>query len=287
MNGLMDDPWIRQKYEFWFARYPTGKGFVYNSRDLRHSLEKVRNTLDPSGSDPALDRMVLVGHSMGGVLSTLLSHDSGDHFWEMVWDAPIDELDLTPDDREELEDLFYFERLPFVDCVIYLGAPHQGSPLAARPIGRIGSRLVDLPTRTRERLKGISDRNQAHAKIRIDEQSFNSTSDLRPGSPPIEALQRLQKPSGVTFHNFAGNIERKGRAGSDGVVPLESASLESAETQMVVPAKHREIHSHPAVIRSVKQILRDHVASDHQSPRAAASSSRSTTSERGSASSIQ
>jgi pimeloyl-ACP methyl ester carboxylesterase len=286
MNGLMDDPWIRQNYEFWFARYPTGKGFLYNARDLRNSLARIRSQIDPSGTDPGLDRMVLVGHSMGGILSTLLTHDSGDQFWNMVWDCPIDQLDLTPQDRSAIESLFYFERLPFVHSVVYLATPHSGAPLASRPVGRIASRLADLPNEARQQLKDINDKNQQHAKIRLDEQSFNSTSDLRPDSPPIQALQNLVEPEGVEFHNFSGNIESKGGEGSDGVVPLSSALLEGADTQMTVPAEHTKIQGHPDVIRKVKEILRDHVGLMNQ-PSEEAMESRSTISEIEPESSIQ
>ncbi|MCA9424724.1 MAG: alpha/beta fold hydrolase [Candidatus Omnitrophica bacterium] len=272
MNGLMDDPWIRQNFEFWFARYPTGKSFLYNARDLRNALRSIRESLDPSDSDPALDHMVLVGHSMGGVLSTLLTHDSGDYFWNMVWDVPIDQLDLSPENRQRVEELFFFDRLPFVDCVVYLATPHRGSPLASRPVGRIASRLIDLPNQSRAWLKEIGDKNQQHAKIRLDEQSFNSTSDLRPDSPPIRALGQLEKPAGVSFHNYAGNIEPPDREGSDGVVPLESATIDWADTQMVVPAKHTEIHSDPDVIRSVKEVLREQAKKLGQSSGMAVSS---------------
>lgn len=269
MNGLMDDPWIRQKYEFWFARYPTGKSFLHNTRALRESLVRLKSELDPTGDDPELNRMVLVGHSMGGVLSTMLTHDSGTQFWDMVWDVPIDQLDLTPDQRRELESLFFFERLSFVDTVFYLAAPHRGAPLAKRPIGRIGSRLTDLPDQARASLKAVSDRNQHHAKVRLTEQSFNSTHDLRPDSPPIRALQSLQRPQGVTFYNFAGNIEGDRGEGSDGIVPLPSARLPDAAFEKVVPARHREIHSHPEVIREVARILKQRLQGEEDAPVAA------------------
>ena len=38
--------------------------------------------------DPALDQMVLVGHSMGGLVSRLQTVDGGDDFWKLVSDEP-------------------------------------------------------------------------------------------------------------------------------------------------------------------------------------------------------
>ncbi|MCA9449943.1 MAG: hypothetical protein KC931_22670, partial [Candidatus Omnitrophica bacterium] len=64
VNGLLDDPWIRERYEFWFVHYPTGKGLLLNAYDVKEALETTRRELDPAGTDAALDQMVFIGHSM-------------------------------------------------------------------------------------------------------------------------------------------------------------------------------------------------------------------------------
>ena len=37
--------------------------------------------LDPERDDPALEQMVVIGHSQGGLLAKLTAVDSGDRFW--------------------------------------------------------------------------------------------------------------------------------------------------------------------------------------------------------------
>jgi hypothetical protein len=46
----------------------------------------------------------------------------------------------------------------------------------------------------------------------------------------------------------------------DGVVSLESARLDGAASQIVVPADHQTVHRHPASILEVRRVLREHLA---------------------------
>ena len=77
-NDLRSQPEIRDHYQFWFYLYPTGQPFWLSAAQLRHDLAKVRDMLDPSHEEPALDQMVLIGHSMGGLVSRLQTLPSGD-----------------------------------------------------------------------------------------------------------------------------------------------------------------------------------------------------------------
>ena len=262
VNGLMSDPWIRQHYEFWFMEYPTGLGILVNAWDLRESLWNLRRTLDPDETDPGLDRIVLIGHSMGGLISTVLSHDSGQAFWDMAWDVPVEQLDLTPEEREGLQSFLCFERLPFIERVIFLGTPHQGAPLASRPIGWLGTKLVDLPKSGRALLKSIGNRNLQHARVPLDEDSFTSVWQLRQGSPMMQAMNRLEHPAKVHFHNVVGNISEASKEGTDGTVPIASASIDWAETEIEVPARHTEIQRHPLTIQEIHRLLVEHVQGD-------------------------
>ena len=89
--------------------------------------QKLRADLDPRHQDRAFDEMVLVGHSMGGLVSRLLTVPGGDDFWGLASSRPLPELGVDGAARQELQQVFYFEELPFVKRVIFLGTPHRGS----------------------------------------------------------------------------------------------------------------------------------------------------------------
>jgi len=52
--------------------------------------------LDPEGKDDALRKMVVIGHSQGGLLTKLTAIDSGDRFWDRVFKVPIDRSTSHP-----------------------------------------------------------------------------------------------------------------------------------------------------------------------------------------------
>ena len=91
-NDLRSDPLIREHYQFWFYLYPSGQPFWFSASQLRTDLANMRRALDPYRQQPALDQMVLVGHSMGGLVSKLQTVDSGNRFWQTLSDKPFAEL---------------------------------------------------------------------------------------------------------------------------------------------------------------------------------------------------
>ena len=91
-NDLQADPVLRERFQFWVYFYPTGNPYLATAADLRQNLDAIRADLDPQHQDPALDQMVLVGHSMGGLVSQLLTVDGGDDFWKLVSDEPIQQV---------------------------------------------------------------------------------------------------------------------------------------------------------------------------------------------------
>ncbi|NUN97651.1 MAG: hypothetical protein HUU16_15915, partial [Candidatus Omnitrophica bacterium] len=258
VNGLMDDPWIRQHYEFWFMQYPTGKGMLWNAADLRRSIFNLRRRLDPEDKDSALDSIVMIGHSMGGLLARFLSQDSGEAFWNATWTVPIDRLDLTPEERDEFQRTLYFKRLPFIRRVVFMATPHQGSPIAMRPLGWLGTQLVDLPKPTRMFIQTVGDKNKQYARMSLDEDYFTSINQLRTDSPVLAALAEAPRSPEVHYHNIVGNAQGVGEEGSDGVVLLPSARISWAESELIVPARHTQIHEHPLVIKEIERILRLH-----------------------------
>jgi pimeloyl-ACP methyl ester carboxylesterase len=77
VNDLLENKDIRDHYEFWFFTYNTGNPIPISANVLRHSLEDAVRSLGGVQADPALGRMVVVAHSQGGLLTKLISIESG------------------------------------------------------------------------------------------------------------------------------------------------------------------------------------------------------------------
>jgi triacylglycerol esterase/lipase EstA (alpha/beta hydrolase family) len=92
IEALAADPAIDGRFQFWTFGYATGNPIPYSGYLLRRELDEVRRRLDPGKTDPAFDRMVLVGHSMGGLLCKLVAVDPGLRLWRAVSDRPVGEL---------------------------------------------------------------------------------------------------------------------------------------------------------------------------------------------------
>src|SRR5262249_30858082 len=122
-NDLRADPELRQRYQFWFYLYPTGNPYLETAAELRETLDRAFMEVDPHGEDAALDEMVLVGHSMGGLVSRLLTETSGNDFWRLVSNRPFDSLKVKPETRAALQRVFFFERDPSARRVVFIGTP--------------------------------------------------------------------------------------------------------------------------------------------------------------------
>lgn len=269
-NDLRADPILREKYQFWFYLYPTGNPFLVAAANLREELTKLRFELDPQHRDAALDNMVVVGHSMGGLVAKTLTQDSGNDFWATVSDEPFGRLQLTPTTRDELGRIFFFRRQPEVKRVVFMGTPHRGSSISPSWIGRLGARLVELPAAMRATIQEAIRANPQVWRSGPGEVP-TSVDALSPTSPVLQVLAQRPRPSEVEFHSIIG-LETHRRPldplraklgllaeRGDGVVPFASAHLDQVASELVVEASHMVVHHHPLAIEEVRRILHEHL----------------------------
>ena len=120
LNELRGDPAIRDRYQFWLFLYPTGNPVTASAATLREALTEVRQTLDPQAADPALDQMVLVGHSMGGLLAKMMLQDSGEALWGLVSTRPFADLRANAIQLSLLSRLYFFKPHPSVRRVVFI-----------------------------------------------------------------------------------------------------------------------------------------------------------------------
>ena len=145
-NRLEADPDLRSHYQFWFFQYDSGNPIAASALLLRDSLNAAVAKLDPQGKDPALRRMVLIGHSQGGLLVKMQAISSGDQLWNAASKVPLDDLKLSPATYDLVKRGLFLEPVPGVARVVFLCTPHRGSYVAGRNfIANTVRKLVTLP----------------------------------------------------------------------------------------------------------------------------------------------
>ncbi len=263
-NDLRGLPEIRDHYQFWFYLYPTGEPFWFTATQLRADLARMRDKLDQPLYATPLDQMVLIGHSMGGLVAELQTMQSGSEFWDLVSDRPLNEL-AAVDNRDELAQTFYFEPNPSVRRVVSIATPHRGSSFSNRAIQWLGRKLINVPQNVE------SSRSQAL----IDDPEFfpeesilrisNSVGSMSVNSPILPLMLSSPRPPWVKYHNIIGlldDVRVIGRVveGTDGVVAYDSAHLDNVDSEITVSADHTSVHRSPRAILEVRRILLEHIA---------------------------
>ncbi|HUF63214.1 MAG TPA: hypothetical protein VMN36_14155 [Verrucomicrobiales bacterium] len=263
LNGLMADEVIRKNYQFWFFRYPSGVPLGYSSAGLRESMQALRTTLGAGPSTPALDRFVLIGHSMGGLVSSVQIRDYDEQVMRKLVRLPMSQLVRDEAAAQRVRDLMAVAPQPFVDRVIFISTPHRGSPLALKPIARFGASLIRLPmdllsVRTPTVLQATTELGRS-----LLTGDFNSINLLQSDSPVLRLLNDLPRDERVVCHSIIGNRGRKGplEQSSDGVVPYWSSHIDWAVSEKIVPS-HHDAQMHPEAIEEVRRILHEHLESD-------------------------
>ncbi len=262
-NDLRSDPLVRDHYQFWFYFYPTGQPFWVSATQMREDLAKMRRDIDPARQDAALDEMVLVGHSMGGLISKLQTVESADAFWATVSDHPLADLKADPDTVRALATTFYFRPNPSIRRVITLGTPHRGSPFSNDITRWAGDKLIALPRKMLDSQNQLLAQNRGYFRANAPVDIHTSIDSLSPASPLLPTLLTAQPGPWVTYHNVVGHDPHPGWrkyivGDGDGVVALTSARLDDApqlESQIVVSADHMNVHRHPQSILEVRRIL--------------------------------
>jgi len=258
-NRVFGSPELRARYQVWHVVYQTNSPVLLNRLRVQHFLDRGWSVLDPQGTSLARREVVLIGHSMGGVVSRLLTSDSREVVWKAAFDEPASALVAAPDDIALVDSIFHFKPYPGVSRAIFLASPHMGSPLADHFWGRLARRLVDAHSSELDALVRVVDANRAHVSpilldsYRTDGLSSVNTLGLR--QPVSLASHALMPVPGVRYDTIAGSLPGEDPPG-DGVVPLSSAILAGAASTTIVSSGHRLYRNDEALTR-VLEILRE------------------------------
>lgn len=260
INELMNDTRIRENYQFMLFAYPTGAHVPIAMSSLREALWQARTQFNTDGSSPDFDQMVLLGHSMGGLLCHSMAVSSGDSFWKLHSDRPFQEILGPPEVLTELRQFLFFEPVPSVKRVVFLATPHQGSDMTRGMIGRVSSSLIEDSDHIQKLLTTlIADNPDAFDRKRF-RRLPNSIETLAPGSPVLTALLEMKSGPNVTYHSIIGaNRPGPPADSTDGVVAYRSSHLSGVASEKVVRSDH-SVQKNPEAIQETRRILVEHLA---------------------------
>lgn len=256
VNDLLEDKAVRDHYEFWFFTYNTGNPIPISANVLRHALQNAVRSLGGVQADPALGRMVVIGHSQGGLLTKLIAIDSGTKLWDAVSDKPVDELNLKPETKAMLKEALFVQHLPFVETVIFIATPHAGSYQASLTIVSLFTRSVTLPLSIASATADILTNAGDALKLDKDRRVFNSINGMSPGNPGIAAVRQIPIASGIHAHSIIPTLQDGPLVDrNDGVVEYKSAHIDGVESELVIERQGHSTQANPLAVREVHRIL--------------------------------
>ena len=255
-NEVMGDEVLRQGYQIWQVYYPSNAPLALNQKAIREALLQTLAHFDPSGQAVASQNMVLVGHSMGGVLARLLVSSAGERLWSLLPAEPA-----AREAHEHLAPFFSFEPLPQVSEAIFIAAPHRGTPFAGSRLARRIANFVTLPLAMLEQIgdvTGLFGRPGPDGKEPGPQRIPNSIDNLRDSDPFVQAAAHLPISPRVRYHSILGQADMAlpRTDASDGIVPYASAHLAGAASERVLPSEH-SVQEHPLAILEIRRILRE------------------------------
>jgi pimeloyl-ACP methyl ester carboxylesterase len=261
IESLEADPTIKERFQFWTYGYSTGDPIPFSAHLLRRDLDEVRQKLDPNKTDAAFERMVVIGHSMGGLLAKMIAVESGDRLWRVVSDRPLRELLGREDDIKLFRSGLIFGAYPGIRRVVYIATPHRGSRFDKGSIQRVGTRLIRMP----DPLRAAHDRLVALNPPNFFREHFRnglptSIDELEWGSPILTGLADLSHSPVLKVHSIiAVRPDSPADHRTDGLVSYESAHVTGVASEKIIAAGHL-CQDHGEAIGEVRRILSEHAS---------------------------
>jgi hypothetical protein len=246
INDLRFDPELRGKYQFWVFYYPTGWPPAYSALRLREELAALDKVYGRQHG------MVLVGHSMGGIIARMQVISPGRAIWNAQGRARADELYETLPPTHLLKRALLFSANPDIGREIYICVPHRGSKMADWAVTSFFTKFIRLPANIMSAATDVRG-------VITERRQLSSVHALSPNNPLYAAIDHI--PIQVPYHSIIGDRGRGDTPNSsDGVVQYWSSHLDGARSELIVPGPHGS-YSLPQTIDELKRILKLHLAS--------------------------
>ena len=275
-NRLLVDPVIRENYQFWFFGYPSGLAWTIPASRQRQALKELMQEYNPRGTSREMNNIVMVGHSMGGLITRFnnstkpwtlmkgvfeLSPETFEGMTLENWKKGMAPLHYDEQTLERLQNNFIFSPPQGVTRIVYMASPHRGSTFADNWIGRLGQRLIDLPSDMLEEVTRIATLSRGMFLLNPLQLKDELTSirQLSPNSSLVKYMSELRGSPNVPVHSIIGDRGRNDTPNSsDGVVKYHSSHLDWSASEKIVPSGH-SVQDDPASAVELRRILREHL----------------------------
>lgn len=259
--ALMSDPEVGPKVQCWCFMYPTGLAVPLSAARLRAAMNEAQMAFDPDKNDPGMNRIMLVGHSMGGLLSRLQIVDAGDAFWRTWFAVPPEKLPLTPDLVTQLRTALLFKSNPRVKRVVFIATPHGGSKIADGWIGETVSRLIRAPLQVVQLVTSVATLDPKllnPQRVEMKNLGTGSVKGLSTTHPLLKAMASL--PLKAPCDSIIAVKDKRVALldSSDGVVPYSSSHIKGVESEVTVISGH-SCTANPETVKAVTKLVRKHL----------------------------
>lgn len=261
MNEILADPKIRANYQAYTYYYPTGFPVRMTGAKLKEDLLRLEAYARSQGASKNADKMIIFGHSMGGLLTSMNVREINDKTWSNLSSEPIDELRVSRFVKDDFATIFEKPQPSGIKRAVFISTPHHGSNKANSWYGSFVATLIKIPTN----LAVLDFAGAAESMTDLGKSVFNQDGPvngmvtLRTGNPALEMVADRPILARVSYHSIIGD-RGKGDTpnSSDGVVPYGSSHLEGAESELIVPSGH-SAHRNPAAVKEMQRILLEHL----------------------------
>jgi pimeloyl-ACP methyl ester carboxylesterase len=235
IDELAGAPSVRARFQFLTFGYNSFQAISDSGRELLEALAEMRRRLDLAGCDDSFDRVVLVGHSLGGLVAKAAATY-----------AP------SPQPFQSADQPHVGPARPRVARIIFIATPHRGTPVDRGVTHSLGVGLARVVSRSIVVRKTGSDASALRSSTSVDQITWDN--------PLLGDLERARAAARIPFHSIIATLRQPSAdEASDGLVPVASARLEGARSEVVVRTPHA-CYRHPDVIREVHRVIGEHAA---------------------------
>lgn len=262
-NDIMGDAILREHYQVWQIFYSTNMPILESRFQIYALLKQAFGSLN--SKDAAAQDAVLIGHSMGGIISRLLVSDAdiSKQALELMNNRQQTRLRKHPVIGERLK----MKPIENFDRAIFLAAPHRGTDYADRWFTLAARKIIKIPatflTTLADTLTSYDVDLKDFVKTLTNDVIQNGPSDLSKKSKFMELTASIPPEKGLVFHSIMGNITKSDDPNviTDGIVPYKSAHLDGAVSEKIFTGGH-SIQETPEAVLELRRILRQHLV-DH------------------------